>query len=99
MSDGPTVEKEFVVRRELGMHARPAGQLVSLAGRFQCEISLGREGEWVSGRSVMSILSLAATQNTVLRVRAIGQDAELAVSLIGQLIEADSDDDPPSGPR
>ena len=99
MNDGPMVEKEFVVRRELGMHARPAGQLVSLAGRFQCEISLGRDGEWVNARSVLSILSLAATQNTLLRVRAIGEDAAQAVSLIGQLIEAESEDDPPSGPR
>ncbi|HPG27604.1 MAG TPA: HPr family phosphocarrier protein, partial [Myxococcota bacterium] len=59
------------------------------AGRFQSEVSLGRGEEWVSGSSVLSILCLAATRGTVLRVRAIGVDAEQAVMEVGALIESD----------
>ncbi len=87
-----TVEREFVVRSELGLHARPAGRLASLAGRFDSEISLGRGDEWVSGASVLSILCLAATQGTALRVRATGVDAEQAVTELGVLIESREED-------
>ena len=47
MSSGATVEREFTVRSELGLHARPAGRLASVAGRFECEITLGRGDEKV----------------------------------------------------
>jgi phosphocarrier protein HPr len=89
---GASVEKEFTVRAELGLHARPAGRLASLAGRFESEVTLGRGDEWVSGSSVLSILCLAATQGTILRVRAVGADAEQAVMELGALIESDEDD-------
>ena len=82
------VEQEFTVRSELGLHARPAGKLASVAGRFEAEVTLGRGDEWVSGSSVLSILCLAATQGTTLTVRAVGDDAEQAVMEIGALIEA-----------
>ena len=65
MSADPVVEKEFTVRSELGLHARPAGRLASMAAsRFQSEVTLGRGDEWVSGSSVLSILCLAAVQGT-----------------------------------
>lgn len=92
MSGSTMVEKVFVVRSELGLHARPAGRLASVAGRFEAEIHLGRGDEWVSGSSVLSILCLAATQGTALRVRAVGIDAEEAVTELGKLIESAEDD-------
>ncbi len=94
MSQAPLVEARFVVRGELGLHARPAGRFVSLAARFDCDILVARaeddadDEEWVSGRSVLSILSLAASQGTVLRLRAEGQDAEEAVQALGALVSA-----------
>jgi len=87
-----TVEGVFTVKSPLGLHARPAGRLASLAGRFDSEITLGRGDEWVSGSSVLSILCLAATQGTLLRVRAVGSDAEQAVVELGVLIESPEDD-------
>lgn len=81
-------EQEFVVRSELGLHARPAGRFVALAGRFRSEIQVARDGEWVSGLSVLSLLSLAAGQGVRLRVRAVGEDAEQAVEQLGKLLEA-----------
>ena len=92
MSDNTAVEKEFTVGSALGLHARPAGRLASIAGRFESEVTLGRGDEWVSGASVLSILCLAATQGTTLRVRAVGADAEQAVLELGALIEAPDED-------
>jgi len=85
---GPTVrEREFVVRGELGLHARPAGQFVALAARFRSAIHVGRGEEWVDGRSILSLLSLAASRGTALRIRAEGDDAAEAVEALGRLLE------------
>jgi len=88
VSDGQVFEEEFTIGSELGLHARPAGRFVALAGRFTSEISVGRGDEWVNGCSVLSILSLAAGQGTALRVRAHGADAEQAVRELGALLES-----------
>ncbi len=86
----PICEGVFTVQRELGMHARPAGRFVARATRFVAEIQVARVGsedEWVSGRSVLSLLSLGATCGTRLRLRAVGSDAEQAVAVLGGIIE------------
>ena len=85
-------ERKFTVRAELGLHARPAGRFAQLAGHYQSEVTLSRGGEWVNGRSVLSILSLAAAVETVLSVRAVGEDAEEAVLALGKLLESASED-------
>ncbi|MBW2242334.1 MAG: HPr family phosphocarrier protein [Deltaproteobacteria bacterium] len=82
-----TVEKAFVVASELGLHARPAGEFANLAGRFDAEVEVSRGGEWVSSRSVLSLLSLAASQGTSLQLRAEGPDAAAAIEALGTLIE------------
>lgn len=82
------VEEQFVVESELGLHARPAGEFAAAAAKFSAEVSISRVGsdEWVSGRSVLSLLSLAASRGTALRVRAEGADAQAAVATLGGLL-------------
>jgi phosphocarrier protein len=82
-----SVERGFTVRSELGLHARPAGEFVVMASRFASEISVGNGREWVDGRSVLSLLSLAASRGVELRIRATGVDAEEAITALGALIE------------
>jgi phosphocarrier protein len=88
-----TVEEEFQISAELGLHARPAGQFVSAATHFTCEIQVGRGGEWVDGRSVLSLLSLAASRGSYLRIRATGSDAAEAVELLGRMLEKPKGED------
>ena len=83
-----TIEREFAIRNELGLHARPAGRFVALASRFTSEIAVSRDGEWVDWRSVLSLLSLAAGTGSSLRIRATGADAAEAVEALGELLEA-----------
>ena len=83
-------ERIFTVHAELGLHARPAGQFVMIAKRFEAQIEVARaEGgdDWVDGRSILSLLSLAAGHGTRLRVRAEGSDASDAVEALGRLLE------------
>ncbi len=88
------VERAFTIQNELGLHARPAGRFVSIASRFAAEIWVGKGDEWVSGRSVLSILSLAAGPGTELRIRAEGVDAEAAVEALGAVLAAPLEDLP-----
>jgi phosphocarrier protein HPr len=86
-------ERVFTVHAELGLHARPAGLFVMMAKRFECQIEVARaEGgdDWVDGRSILSLLSLAASRGTRLRVRAEGADADDAVEALGRLLEGRS---------
>jgi phosphocarrier protein HPr len=88
VSEEDRVEAEFVVGSALGFHARPAGRFVALAGRFRAEVEVARGEEWVSGVSVLSLLSLAAGQGTRLRIRAVGEEAGEAVARLGRLVES-----------
>jgi phosphocarrier protein HPr len=90
MSEAGRCERVFTVDAELGLHARPAGMFVMIAKRFSAQIEVARaEGsdDWVDGRSILSLLSLAASRGTRLRVRAVGSDAAEAVETLGALIE------------
>jgi phosphotransferase system HPr (HPr) family protein len=93
MSGDGHCERVFTVHAELGLHARPAGLFVMMAKRFESQIEVARaEGgdDWVDGRSILSLLSLAAGCGTRLRVRAEGADAGDAVEALGQLLEGRS---------
>ena len=70
-----------------GLHARPAHALVQLASRFQAEIEIVKEGERVDGKSILSILTLAAVQGTQLILRARGPDAEAALDALVELFQ------------
>ena len=83
-----TIEREFTIRGEVGLHARPAALFSDLACKFQCEIEVGRGGEWVDGRSILSLMSLGAKTGSLLRIRANGPDAEDAVAALGAFLES-----------
>ncbi len=80
-------EAEFTVCNELGLHARPAGQFVTLADHFGAEITVCRGSDCVDGRSVLSLLSLAASCGTRLLVRGVGADAQEAGNALGDLLQ------------
>jgi phosphocarrier protein len=79
-------EREFTVTNEFGLHARPAGQVATLAAQFEANLEIASQNEWVSARSVLSMLSLAIGPGSLVRVRAEGPDEENAVDAIGALL-------------
>lgn len=77
----------FVVRNRLGLHARAATKLVTLATRFPCEITVSRDGQVANAKSVMGVLLLCGAKGTSLVVEAQGEGAEAAIREIGALID------------
>lgn len=72
---------------KLGLHARAASRLVQVAGRFACDVKVGRDGQMADAKSVMGVLLLCGSQGTRLEVEATGEQAEEAVKQIGALID------------
>jgi len=72
--------KELIVSNKLGIHARPAALFVKTANRYECEISVEKDGEKVNGKSIMGLMMLAAGPGSKLTVHAEGDDAAKAVS-------------------
>ncbi len=72
---------------DLGVHLRAAGVLVQMAGRFRSNIWIERNNMKVNGKSIMSVLSLAASKGTELVISAEGEDAAAAVTALCTLIE------------
>ncbi|MEW6226733.1 MAG: HPr family phosphocarrier protein [Bacillota bacterium] len=79
---------EVVIRNETGLHARPAAYLVKEASRFQSEIRVGKDGQSVDAKSIISVMSLGATKGDVVEIAAEGADAEEAVEALRRLVEA-----------
>jgi phosphocarrier protein len=77
----------FVVASELGLHARPAGEFVRVTGASEAEVEVSRGSEWVNGQSVLSLLSLAATQGTELRIRVRGPRAAALLAELASIVE------------
>lgn len=89
---GDRVARTVEVVNRAGMHARPAAELVKLAGRFDAEILLEKDGMEVNGKSIMGVLMLAAERGSRLTISAKGADADMAVSALSEMVERGFDE-------
>lgn len=87
MTEQKTITREFKVLNKYGIHARPAALLVKAAGKFTCDIFIGRAGEEVSAKSIMGLLTIEGHHGAKLNVRIVGVDAEEALAEIAELFE------------
>jgi len=74
--------EQVTITNKLGLHARAAAKLVHTASAFESEIYVGTNHEEVNAKSILGILTLAATKGTPLVVRADGADEKAAVEAI-----------------
>ncbi len=80
------VRREVTIVNERGLHARAAAKFVKLAGTFDAEVTVGKNGTEVSGRSIMGLMMLAAAPGCCLDLTAEGPAAEQALSALASLI-------------
>ena len=81
---------EIVVRigNELGLHARPAALFVQRANKYQSDIFLEKGDTEVNGKSIMSVMMLAVQSGTDIKIRASGEDEEIAIQDLKALVES-----------
>ena len=80
------VRKTFTICNSKGLHARAATQFVKAANAFESTINVFRNAAQANGKSVMSLLILAAPKDSTIDVEADGVDAEQAIEVLGELI-------------
>jgi phosphocarrier protein HPr len=82
------IERTMTITNKLGMHARPAAQVVQRATKFESEIKLRRDNIEVNAKSIMGVMMLAAEMGAKITIIAIGPDEKEAVEAISQVIQA-----------
>jgi len=80
------LDKTVIIRNKLGLHARAAVKFVNLSNRFGSSIRIVKDGDEIDGKSILGILTLAATQGTSIRLIVSGQDEEAALAALVELI-------------
>ena len=83
--------RQVAVNNVLGLHLRVAGKFVKLANAFQSDVKVYCKGMIADGRSILSLLSLAAEHGTTMALEAEGCDAEDAVAALAKLISDQSE--------
>ena len=80
------IERQVEIVNPLGFHARPAAEFVRLAASFRCDLWLEKDGVEGNAKSIMGVLMLAAEKGSQLMIRAKGDDADDALTALGDLI-------------
>ncbi|MHB8473752.1 MAG: HPr family phosphocarrier protein [Gammaproteobacteria bacterium] len=81
------MRKNITIVNKLGLHARAAAKLVTLASEFECDIQLARAGRQVNAKSIMGVMMLAAGKGTSLELIATGTDEVDAVNRLEKLVQ------------
>ncbi|TWT67343.1 HPr family phosphocarrier protein [Allorhodopirellula solitaria] len=87
LNNPPPLERIVHVINPQGLHARPADLLVRCADGFESTIMIQKGSEQVDCRSILSLLTLGATEGTELKLTVQGHDAENALAAICELFE------------
>ncbi len=80
------VETNITIINKLGLHARAASKFVSTASAFGATTTVSKDGRSVDGKSIMSVMMLAASKDSQLHIRCEGEDEEQALEALTTLI-------------
>jgi phosphotransferase system HPr (HPr) family protein len=81
-------ERKVTITNRLGLHARAAARLVRRATQYTSEVTLLREdtGREADGKSILSVLLLAASCGTSITIMTTGPDEEHAADALAELV-------------
>ena len=79
-------ERDVKIVNKLGIHARPAAEIVKTAGKFKSSITIVRDDLEVNAKSIMGVMMLAAEFGSTITIRAVGDDADQALDALQAVI-------------
>ena len=82
------LSEDMVITNSLGMHLRPAQRLVQTVLMFECDVHIQKDGYRINAKSIMGLLTLAASRGTRLTIICEGDDAEEAMDAVRALIDS-----------
>ena len=87
------VTKDLQVLNKLGLHARAAAKLVFIANKFVSDITLVKDNKQADARSIMKILMLSASKDSIINITIDGNDEIQAMNSIEKLFKNKFDED------
>ncbi len=87
------IEHKVTIVNKLGLHARAAAKFVALATSFSSEVTLAKGSHQVDGKSMMSVLQLAASKGTEMTLIIQGADEHEALKALSNLIDIKFEED------
>ena len=78
--------KELVLQNKYGLHVRPAGLFAKIASRFNADVEVEKDGNVVSGKPIMALMTLEAICGTKLIVTAVGPQADEVLEELEALV-------------
>ena len=81
------IHVQVTIINKLGLHARAAAKFVGCASAFSSSIRTGKDGELIDGKSIMSVMMLAAGKGTILDLHINGRDEDAALEALQILIQ------------
>src|ERR1700729_262460 len=79
-------QREIEIINKLGLHARASAKLTQLAAKYQCDVSLARNGRKINAKSIMGVMMLAAGKGSRVMLETDGPDETEALDAITALI-------------
>ena len=83
---GEVLTREMKLLNRYGMHVRPAGLFAKVASRYDADVTVEKDGNVVSGKSIMALMTLEAVCGTVLKVSASGPQAKEVLDDLSGLV-------------
>lgn len=80
------IRHTLIISNKLGLHARASAKLTKLAGGFQCEVFMSRNGRRVNAKSIMGVMMLAAGLGSEVELEVDGPDEQQALTAISALV-------------
>ena len=87
------ITKDLQVLNKLGLHARAAAKLVFIANKFVSDITLEKDDKQADARSIMKILMLSASRDSIINITVEGNDEIQAMNSIEKLFQNKFDED------
>ena len=80
------IRTNATISNKLGLHARASAKLTKLAGSFQSEVHLSRNGRRINAKSIMGVMMLAAGMGSEVELEAEGADEQATMAALIALI-------------
>jgi phosphocarrier protein len=87
------ITRDLQVLNKLGLHARAAAKVVFIANKFISEITLVKDNKQADARSIMKILMLSASRDSIINITIQGDDEIQAMNSIEKLFKNKFDED------
>jgi len=79
--------KEVEIVNKLGLHARASAKLTKLASQYKCEVWLSGNNRRINAKSIMGVMTLAASKGTKIQIETCGEEENEAMDALVALVE------------